>query len=97
MSWFSGRKESPHRKVLREQFESLTTSLRYMDELHQVAVGHGINTANSFSLKQFTSVEIFLGLPKTDKLQYIGALTSMEQELGKRDPHSAAGFALFKM
>ncbi len=48
MFGFGKKREGSNRKALREEFETVTATLRSADNLVQVAVGHSINMASSF-------------------------------------------------
>jgi hypothetical protein len=93
----SGPAEDPDRQAARDDFHRVTSQLRSTDTSIQVAVGHGINMANSLFVRRFGSIKGFSGLPVSEKHQYLRELTDMEERLATEQPHVTVGFALFKM
>lgn len=91
------KQESSGRKGLRLEFERVTAMLRKADDMPQMAVGHTINMINSMFTQQFHTVEEFQLLPKSQRMDYIRNLTSMEKQMTNEDPFSALGVGLFKM
>lgn len=95
---FLKKKEDPNRKLLREQFENITSTLRSSDNLVQIAAGNSINIAYSMFLKQHLSSNEFQLLPINEQFTYIKKLTDMEDKLVKNgDVPVLLGFCLFKM
>ena len=99
MFGFAKRKEDPSRKALREEFETVITTLRSTDNLVQVAVGNSIKMANSIFHQAYSSPGEFQRLPKSERISYINILIDIENQLREKkiDRHAALGFRLFKM
>ncbi len=99
MFGFGKKKEDPHRKALREEFEEFTSTLRSANNLAQVAVGHSINIASSIFHQTFSGPNEFQRLPMSERISYINKLTDMEDKLNleRNDPYSSLGIGKFKM
>lgn len=90
--------EPPERRELRVEFETVTDALMEADLAVQVAVGTGINLANSLFTKEFRTVAEFSRLSKSIKVDYVNRLTVAEKRLKdeRGDFHASLGFGLFK-
>ncbi len=99
MFGFGKKRENLNRKALREEFETVTATLRSADNLVQITVGHSINMASSFFHQVYSSLGEFQQLPYSERISYIEKLTDMENKVREEmgDPHASLGVALFKM
>lgn len=90
-------KEPRERIDLRNEFEKITQAARGADNSMQIAVGVGINIANSLFIKRYGTVESFKLMPRHERTAYIMKLTKFEEKMSEQDPPAAIGIALFKM
>lgn len=86
----------PERRIVREEFDKITSALRKADEQVQVIVGDGINTASQLFLKGFSSIETFKKLSYEEQVQHLKNFNNMESEVSKNEPQKALGYNLFK-
>jgi hypothetical protein len=91
------RKSSDKWDMLMKEFSEITQSIRGEGKVAQIAVGHGINTANSFFNKSFSDISSFQKLPETERVEYIKKLGMTVEKIAKKDMHTAVGFRLFQM
>ena len=91
------KKEPQERVELRKEFEKVTKAVHGADNPVQVAVGYGINLANTLFVKRYSTVDAFVNLPRGERSAYIMSLTQFEEKLCKQDPPAAIGVGLFKM
>jgi len=91
------KKESQARSELRREFEKVTKVVHGADNPVQVAVGYGINLANTMFAKRHSTVDTFVNLPREERTAYIVSLTQFEEKLCTQDPPVAIGVGLFKM
>ncbi len=97
MFGFFKKKEPRERLELRKEFEKVTMAVHSADSPVQIAVGYGINLANSVFVKRYSTVDTFVNLPREERTAYIVSLTQFEEKLCKQDPPAAVGVGLFKM
>ena len=90
------RANSERQKVI-EEFTQAINAIKGADKTVQLAVGHGLNMANSFFFQKFHNIDAFKGISKREQLDYLRKLGATEEEIGKKDPQAALGFGLFKM
>lgn len=93
---FFKKKESVERKAMREEFEEHIRTLRHADDVTQMAVGYGINMANSMFIKRYGSINAFCSQTMNEKTKYIQTLNNFEEKMYKQDPLVALGSSLFK-
>jgi len=92
------KKREPQERIeLRKEFEKITKAVHGADSPVQVAVGYGINMANSLFIKRFSTVDAFVSLPREESASYIKSLTQFEEKMSSQDPPTAIGIGLFKM
>ena len=96
MFGFFKKKESADRKAMREEFEEHIRVLRHTDDATKMAVGYGINIANSMFIKRYGSVKAFSQQPMSEKINYIHSLNEFETKMSDQDPLFVVGASLFK-
>jgi enolase len=95
--------EAEHRLVAKErqkvieEFTEIISSIKVADKTAQIAVGHGLNMANSFFYKRFHDIEGFKSIAKSEQIDYLKKLNATEKKIAKTDPEASLGFTLFKM
>lgn len=94
---FGGEKSD--RARLLEQFDGVYGPItEQMPEVQQIAVGNGINMANTAFTKRFSGTDGFLRISKIEQNQYILQLNDAANKMSESrgDNETALGFLLFK-
>jgi hypothetical protein len=97
MFGFFKKVPNSHREGLRDDFRRVVTKLSAAEPIALVAVGHGVNTANSLFAQRYGNTKQFQQLSKDVQIQYLTSLTKAEEQFARTDPPTSIGFALFKM
>ena len=82
------KRKSPDKwKVILKEFSEITQSVRSEGIAAQMAVGHGINMANSLFVKSFSDINSFVkNIPDVDRVEYIKKLGMTVENLSSVDP-----------
>ena len=94
LSFFKKKKDSERDKVL-EEFKSLIAQTKNGKEEAQVAIGHGVNIANSIFLKSYSSPDIFRQKSDKEKYDYFKKFCQTKENLKKEDFGISVGFHFF--
>ncbi len=73
----------------------LISIARDTDEVAQIAVGNGINLANSYLTTRFENLDSFQSRNQNEQQDFADGLEKMSNELIKDDPQTALGFDLY--
>lgn len=91
------RKSHDKLNMLIDEFFETAHAVRNKDKTVQVAVGNGINLANSMFNKTFSDISLFQKLNDAESSDYIKKLGLTVEEIAKKDMYTATGFRLFQI